>query len=102
MARLGYRVEAFLDPALALAAFNENPNSYDLVVTDMMMPIMTGDELIIALREIRADLPAMIISSYHTRGSFPAGFENVYKVSKPVDMTGLAVALRQTIDGTTD
>ena len=99
MARLGYRVEAFSNPALALHAFRTNPESYDLVVTDMMMPEMTGDELIVHLREIRADLPAMIISSYHTKTNFPAGFENVQKVSKPINMTDLSIALRKTIEG---
>lgn len=100
MARLGYRVEAFSDPALALRAFRANPQSYDLVATDMMMPEISGDELIIAMREIRADIPAMVISSYHTKGSFPPGFENVRKVAKPVNLTGLALALRQVIDDT--
>lgn len=99
MARLGYRVEAFSNPALALHAFRTNPQSYDLVVTDMMMPEMSGDELIVRLREIRPDLPAMIISSYHTKSKFPDGFENVQKVSKPLNMAGLSIALRKTIEG---
>lgn len=99
MARLGYRVEAFSSPALALHAFRANPESYDMVVTDMMMPEMSGADLIIALREIRQDLPAMVISSYHNTSSYPAGFKNVQKISKPVNLAGLALALRQTIDG---
>jgi len=101
MARLGYRVEAFSDPILALNAFRANPQSYDLVATDMMMPKMSGDELIIAMRDIRADMPAMVISSYHTKGSFPPGFGNVRKVGKPVNLAGLASALRQALDGIT-
>jgi len=100
MARLGYRVEAFSDPALALRAFKANPQSYDLVATDMMMPGMSGDELIIALRDIRADIPAIVISSYHSKGNFPPGFGKVQKVSKPVNLADLATALRQVIDDT--
>lgn len=98
MARLGYRVEAFSDPKLALLAFEANPQSYDLVATDMMMPEMTGEELIIALRNIRADIPAMVISAYHTKGSFPPRFGNVLKVDKPVNLAGLAMAVRRAID----
>jgi len=98
MARLGYRVEAFSNPALALHAFRTNPKSYDIVVTDMMMPDMSGKELIVRLREIRPDLPAMVVSSYHTEGDLPPGFENVRMVDKPVNMAGLAAALRRTID----
>jgi PAS domain S-box-containing protein len=100
MARLGYRVEAFSDPALALQAFRINPQSYDLVATDMIMPEMSGDELIVAIRDIRPDVPVMVISSFHATGSFPPGFEDVRKVAKPVNLAGLAMALRQVIDGT--
>ncbi len=98
MARLGYRVEAFSDPTLALHAFRANPQSYDAIVTDMMMPGMNGAELITALHEIRSDLPAMMISSYMLEGSLPDGFEGVVKVQKPVNMAGLAEAMRLALD----
>ncbi len=98
MARLGYRVEAFSDPKLALRAFRANPQSYDLVATDMMMPEMTGDELIVAIRDIRADIPVMVISAYHTKGSFPPEIGKVLRVGKPVNLAGLATAMRQAID----
>lgn len=98
MARLGYRVEAFSSPALALHAFRSNPDSYDLVVTDMMMPEMSGAELVAELRNIRADFPAMMISSYIEGNALPEALGSVIKVSKPVNMRGLAYALRKTID----
>jgi len=98
MARLGYQVEAFSNPALALHAFRTNPQGYDLLVTDMMMPEMTGDELIVRLRKIRADLPAIIISSYHTKTEFPEGFENVQKVNKPINLTDMSIALRMALE----
>lgn len=98
MARLGYRVEAFSSPSLALHAFRANPENYDLVVTDMMMPEMNGVELITALRDVRADFPAMMISSYMAGNTLPKELGGVVKVSKPVNMTGLGYALRKTID----
>jgi len=98
MARLGYRVEAFSNPALALHAFKADPDSYDMIATDMMMPDMNGAELIGALRDIRADLPAMIISSYVADNMVPDDLGQVEKVSKPVNMNGLAHALRLTLD----
>lgn len=98
MARLGYRVEAFSNPALALHAFRTNPQSYDAVVTDMMMPGMNGAELITALHKIRADLPAMVISSYMQENSLPDDLGDIVRVGKPVNMAGLADALRQTLD----
>ncbi len=98
MARLGYRVEAFSNPALALHAFRTNPESYDAVVTDMMMPEMNGAELIAALREIRPELPAMVISSYMLENTLPKELREIVTVRKPVNMAGLAHALRLTID----
>lgn len=98
LARLGYRVEAFSNPVLALHAFRANPQSYDAVVTDLMMPDMTGDALILRLREIRADLPAMVVSSYMSDGTGIDEIKDAVKVRKPVNIAGLAAALRQTID----
>lgn len=98
MARLGYRVEAFSSPRLALHAFCANPDSYDLVVSDMIMPEMNGVELITALRQERADLPAMMVSSYMAGNTLPKDLADVVRVAKPVNMMGLAHALRRTID----
>ena len=99
MARLGYQVEAFTSPALALLAFEKSPQNYDVVVTDMMMPEINGAELIEKMRQIRPDLRAMIVSSYITDNAMLDGIEDVLKVRKPVNMTGLAHALRATIQG---
>ncbi len=98
MARLGYRVEAFSNPSLALHAFRTNPDSYDAVVTDMMMPEMNGTELITNLRTVRANLPAMLISSYLGNKPGSDDLKGVLKVNKPVNMLGLAIALRKTLD----
>ncbi len=98
MARLGYRVEAFCDPKLALRAFEANPQSYDLVVTDMMMPQMSGEELILAIRGLRQDIPVLIISSYLNKGSFAKELGNIRRLSKPMSLTGLAQGLRMVID----
>ncbi len=98
MARLGYRVEAFSSPALARHAFRTNPEGYDGIVTDMMMPGMNGQELISALREIRPGFPAMVISSYMKDESLGKDLEDVQKVDKPVNLSGLAHALRRMLD----
>lgn len=101
LAQLGYRVEAFSNPSLALHAFRNNPKSYDAVVTDMMMPDMNGADLIQKLRDIRPDLPAMVISSYFDTRSAPDLLKDVLKVSKPATLLELATALRTTLDSHT-
>jgi len=98
MARLGYQVEAFSNPSLALHAFKGNPDRYDAIVTDMMMPCINGAELIESLREIRPDLPAMLISSYIDDSTRLQEIGNVVKVAKPINMTALAYAMRSVFE----
>ena len=64
--RRGYRVSGYTDPQEALAAARANPHQFDLAVTDYNMPGMSGLEVARTLREIRADLPVILISGYIT------------------------------------
>ncbi|MBG7620361.1 MASE1 domain-containing protein [Herbaspirillum sp. AP02] len=59
---LGYAPIVFDDPLLALEEFALEPLAVDLVITDLDMPQMQGDALIVALREMRADLPVVLCS----------------------------------------
>jgi len=61
---LGYRVKAFTSPGMALECFKHQPAAFDLLITDQVMPVMTGAELAAAAREIRPDLPVIIVSGY--------------------------------------
>ncbi len=62
--RAGYFVIAALDPVRALGQFlhNEFPVRIDVVVTDHIMPGMTGAEFVRELRKTHPDLPVMVIS----------------------------------------
>jgi PAS domain S-box-containing protein len=62
--RLGYRVSAFNRPRKALAAFKADPNSFDLVVSDLSMPEMIGPELAQEILRIRPDMPIVIATGY--------------------------------------
>ncbi len=62
--RAGYSVIAVLSPQRALEQFrnSEYPAPIDLLITDHMMPGMSGSEFITALREFAPHLPVMVIS----------------------------------------
>ena len=60
----GYQVSCFQNGADALAELHDPANSYDLVITDLTMPRMNGDQLAEALVEIRPDLPVIIITGF--------------------------------------
>jgi PAS domain S-box-containing protein len=64
LTRLGYRVTAFANSADALAAFRAAPESFDLVVSDLSMPGMTGPELAREMLELRPELPIVIATGY--------------------------------------
>jgi CheY-like chemotaxis protein len=64
--RSGYHVSGYHDPAEALASFQLHPHDYDVVVTDLSMPLISGFTLALALRELRADLRIILMSGFLT------------------------------------
>ena len=64
---LGYKVEVRTSPIEALDAFRTPPNKFDLVITDMTMPKMTGDELVKELMAIRSDIPIIFCTGFSER-----------------------------------
>ena len=58
----GMQATAFMDPLAALAAFGDGA-AFDLVLSDFDMTAMNGAELAQALRQIRSDLPLLLLSS---------------------------------------
>jgi PAS domain S-box-containing protein len=97
--KLGYDVEAFSDPARVLEKFTANPDKYDLVITDMTMPKMTGDQLIKELRRIRADVKTIICTGYHSRisGKKAAQIGATGCLVKPVERRILADTVRKVL-----
>ena len=64
---LGYRVTVRTSSLEALALFRDQPDAFDLVITDMTMPSMTGDVLAAELRKIRADIPIILCTGYSSK-----------------------------------
>jgi PAS domain S-box-containing protein len=62
--RLGYQVTGHHDPAQALQDFNARPDAFDVVVTDLSMPGMSGFELARGVLATRPDIPLLLTSGY--------------------------------------
>jgi CheY-like chemotaxis protein len=98
--RLGYAVTAFSSSAEALAHFKIDPDAFDLVITDMAMPGMSGDKLAARLRKIRPGIPMVICTGFSLMmdrdkaGSL--GFNGF--LYKPVVMNDLAMTIRGILD----
>lgn len=68
----GYRVLAFGDPGVALDAAISDPGAFDALVTDVVMPTMSGPTLAERIAAIRPDLPVLFMSG-HGGNVLPAG-----------------------------
>ncbi len=64
LTRLGYRVTAFTDSRQALADFTDHPGKYDMVISDLTMPHITGEDLAKSILSIRPDIPFILCSGY--------------------------------------
>ncbi len=65
--RLGYQVETRASSIDAFEAFRSDPNKYDLIISDMIMPEMTGDQMARQIRVIRSDIPIILCSGFSER-----------------------------------
>ncbi len=64
LGKIGYKVTIFTDSIEAISAFRKTPDAYDLVVTDMTMPKMTGAELAREVLALRPDLPVIMTTGF--------------------------------------
>jgi PAS domain S-box-containing protein len=98
---LGYRVLGMTKSPEALELFRTRPDRFDLVITDMTMPKMTGFELVRELLLIRPDVPVILCTGFSelvTREqAMSLGFRDY--IMKPIVLSQLAAAVRRVLDG---
>jgi PAS domain S-box-containing protein len=101
LTRAGYDVMDFNDPLAALAAFQATPHAFDIVITDMTMPGLTGEALAGEIRRLRPDIPIVLASGFSDRitpdEARAAGFDEF--VDKPLRMTVLAQLIQRLLRG---
>ena len=95
--RKGFTVTTFNDPQEAQAALADDPQGFDLLVTDYNMPGYSGLDLLRAVKLIRPDLPVALASGYVTpeleKGAFEAGASAL--VYKPNDVNELCETVQR-------
>ena len=67
LSALGYKSTVTSRSLEALGFFEESPNRFDIVITDQVMPGMTGSELAKELLRIRPDLPVILCTGFSSR-----------------------------------
>jgi PAS domain S-box-containing protein len=96
----GYSVTPMIDSEEALNVFKGRPDDFDIVITDQMMPKMSGHELALAMWEMRPDLPIVAISGYSKNVSEQNARKLGYRdfLAKPFDLLSLVTVVRRSLD----
>lgn len=98
--RFGYQVTARTGSVDALETFKSHPDQFDLIISDMTMPNMTGDELTRRLIALRPDIPIIICTGFSERIDQNKAADLGIKgfVMKPIVKAELARVVRKVLD----
>ena len=101
LARLGYHITVRKSGQDALETFAANPDFFDMVISDMSMPNMTGDKLAQKLISIRSDIPIIICTGFSERidkvKADSIGIKGL--LLKPIVKSEMAKMVRKVLDG---
>jgi PAS domain S-box-containing protein len=106
--RLGYQVTAETDPRAALERFSANPSGFDLLITDLTMPHMTGEMLALEILNLRSGFPIVLCSGLGSTPQMASTLDRVKALgvqallAKPFERGEIARVLRQVLDQPVD
>ena len=96
---IGYTVTTHNDPQEALRDFTSDPSRFSVIITDYTMPGMTGNELLVAARDLRPDIPTVLGTGYSKEklmDQIDQGLIDVF-LDKPYSMDELTKAVQEAI-----
>ncbi|MBF0412809.1 MAG: response regulator [Desulfamplus sp.] len=96
----GYEVLPFISGIAALKAFKQEPDKFNLIITDMTMPGMEGDQFAIEALKIRPDIPIILCTGYSDKISEEKALQIGIKkyVEKPLITKNLDILIREVLD----
>jgi PAS domain S-box-containing protein len=98
---LGYRVVSRTSSIEALDLFRKHPDQFDLVITDIIMPVMSGDRLAQEMLKIRHNIPVILCTGYSEQMTEEKAKELGAQelIMKPMEIRDLAQTIRKVLDG---
>ena len=98
--KLGYTVIGTTDPLEAITYLKKDRYNVDLVLTDMAMPRMTGDQLAVEVLKINPDIPIILCTGYSEKISKEKAFDLgiCAFAMKPLNINDLALRVRNVLD----
>ena len=94
----GYVVESMTSSRQAFELFEQNPDKFDLVMTDYTMPEMTGDELARKIHQINPEIPIIMCTGIFLGPEITNGLELEKIMMKPMGMEDMLKAVRAVLD----
>jgi len=97
---LGYQIETKTSSLEALELFRKQSERFDLIMTDMTMPQMTGDRLAAEIMKIRPDMPVILCTGFSHKISEKKAKQHGIKafLMKPLVLRDLASTVRKVLD----
>ncbi len=97
---LGYQITATSSSQEAWQLFKTDPNAFDLVITDLTMPHLSGDELSKKMIRLRPDIPIILCTGHSNliTEEETAGIGIRQFLTKPVILDHLAFTIRNVLD----
>jgi PAS domain S-box-containing protein len=96
----GYRITAADGGTRALETFRKAPQAFDLVITDMTMPKLTGDRLSQEIKKIRTDIPIILCTGFSDKlaDKCPLDYGVQDFMVKPIKQADLIKTVRNVLD----
>jgi CheY-like chemotaxis protein len=101
LTQLGYEVTMKTKSREALESFKSTPENYDLVITDQIMPNLSGDELAKEIRLIKPEIPIILSTGYSSQMDEKKAQSlgiNAFAY-KPIVKKDIAKLIRKVLDG---
>jgi DNA-binding NtrC family response regulator len=100
LTRQGYQVTVCPDAESALDLFLKDPSGFDLVIADLTLPGLAGDQMLAEMLAVRPELPAIISSGYpFDPGALKASKDQIAFLQKPYMPSMLLQILKITLAG---
>jgi len=102
LSNLGYEVHAYSSSLKALNAFKLKPGYFDLIVTDLIMPDMTGADLTTKIRKLNNKIPVILFTGINDNKIVQRDYKGIKFnriLVKPLRNADLVFAIRKELDG---
>lgn len=101
LTHLGYTVDVVASGPEAIEAVKDAELPYDLVLLDMLMPEMSGDEVFGHLKELHQDIRVLVISGFSSKEAVQSILDNGGEgfIQKPFSIDALAKKVRESLSG---